>query len=90
MACAAIVNNAVASSSCVTLDSPPAPLLECIATPTLAEWAEHDAHQKARRKTHQGAKEGKKDLVHVVPLDPSLKGKNIMVFSDAELPSDEK
>ena len=50
MACAAIVNNVVVSSSCVTLDLPPA-LLEHIATPTLAEWAEHDAHQKARRKT---------------------------------------
>ena len=37
MACAAIVNNAVASSSCVTLDPPPAPLLERIVTLTLAE-----------------------------------------------------
>ena len=52
MACATIVDNAVASSSQVTLDPPPAPLLERIATPTLAEWAEHDARQKARRKTH--------------------------------------
>ena len=50
MACAAIVDNAVASLSCQTLDLPPAPLLEHIATPTPAEWAEHDAHQKARRK----------------------------------------
>ena len=51
MACAAIVDNVVVSLSCVTLDPPPAPLLEHIATPTPAEWAEHDAHQKARRKT---------------------------------------
>ena len=79
MAYAAIVDNAVASSSCVTLDLPLAPLLERIATPTLAEWAEHDACQKARRKTHQGAKKGKKDLVHAPPLDPSLKGKNVWV-----------
>ena len=50
MACAAIVDNAVASLSCQTLDLPPAPLLEHIATPTPAEWAEHDAHQKSRRK----------------------------------------
>ena len=70
MACAAIVSNAVASSSCQTLDPPPAPLLECIATPTPADWAEHNACQKARRKTHQGAKKGKKDSVHTAPLDP--------------------
>ena len=50
MACAAIVDNAVVSSSCVTLDSPPAPLLEHIATPTLADYAEHAAHEKAKRK----------------------------------------
>ena len=37
MACATIVNNAVASSSHVTLDPHPAPLLERIAMPTLAE-----------------------------------------------------
>ena len=36
MACATIVNNAVVSSSHQTLDPPPAPLLEHIATPTLA------------------------------------------------------
>ena len=27
--------------------------------------------------------------MHAAPLDPSLKGKNIMVFSDAKIPSDE-
>ena len=37
MACAAIIENAVASSSYVTLDPPLAPLLERIATPTPAE-----------------------------------------------------
>ena len=37
MACAAIIDNAVASSSHVTLDPPLAPLLEHIVTPTLAE-----------------------------------------------------
>ena len=52
MACATIVNNAVASSSHVTLDLPLAPLLEHIATPTLADYAEHAAQQKAKRKTH--------------------------------------
>ena len=52
MACAAIVDNAVVSSSCVTFDPPPAPLLECIAMPTPAEQAEFDARQKAKRKTH--------------------------------------
>ena len=36
MACATIVDNAVVSLSHVTLDPPPAPLLECIATPTPA------------------------------------------------------
>ena len=51
MACAAIFDNVIASLSCVTLDLPLAPLLEHIATPTPAEWAKHDAHQKARRKT---------------------------------------
>ena len=51
MACAAIVDNVVASLTCETLNLPPAPLLECIATPTPAEWAGHDACQKARRKT---------------------------------------
>ena len=50
MACAAIVNNVVASSSCQTLDPPPAPLLECIATPTPANYTEHTACEKARRK----------------------------------------
>ena len=51
MACATIIDNAVASSSPLTLDPPPAPLLEHIVTPTLAEQAEFDAHQKAKRKT---------------------------------------
>ena len=37
MACAAIVKNAVASSSHVTLDPPLAPLLERIAMPTPAD-----------------------------------------------------
>ena len=36
MACAAIVENVVASSSCQTLDPPKALLLECIQTPTLS------------------------------------------------------
>ena len=89
MACAAIVDNVVASSSCQTLDPPLAPLLECIATPTLAEWAEHDAHQKARRKTCRGAKKGKKDLVHAPPLNPSLKRKNIVVFGDDKIPKED-
>ena len=89
MTCAAIVNNVVVSLSQVTLDLPLAPLLECIATPTLAEWAEHDACQKARRKTCRGAKKGKKDSVHMAPLDPSLKGKNIIIFTDAEVPNKE-
>ena len=52
MACATIVDNAIASSSRVTLDPPLAPLLEHIAMPTLAEQAEFDARQKAKRKTH--------------------------------------
>ena len=82
MACASIVKNVVASSSCVTLDPPPAPLLEHIATPTPAEWAEHDARQKARRKTCRGAKKSNKDSVHMAPLDPSLKWKNIMIFDE--------
>ena len=50
MACAAIVDNAVASSSCQTLDLPLAPLLEHIATPTPANYAEHAACEKAKRK----------------------------------------
>ena len=50
MACAAIVDNAVVSSSCVTLDPPLAPFLECIAMPTPADYAEHDARKKAKRK----------------------------------------
>ena len=50
MACATIVKNAVASSSHQTLDPPPAPLLEHIAMPTPADYAEHDAHKKAKRK----------------------------------------
>ena len=82
MACATIIDNAVASSSHVTLDLPPAPLLECIAMPTLAEQAAFDAHQKAKRKTHQGNKKGKKDSVHKAPLDPSLKGKNVQIFDN--------
>ena len=51
MACATIIDNVVVSLSHVTLDPPPAPLLERIATPTLAEQAAFDAHQKAKRKT---------------------------------------
>ena len=51
MACAAIVNNVVASSSCQTLDPPPAPLLEHIAMLILAERAAFDAHQKAKKQT---------------------------------------
>ena len=29
---------------------------------------------------------GKKDSVHKAPLDPSLKGKNIIIFGDDEIP----
>ena len=86
MTCAVIIDNAVVSSSRQTLDPPPAPLLERIAMPTPAERAEYDAHQKAKRKTRRGNKKGKKDLVHMAPLDPSLKGKNVIVFADAEIP----
>ena len=83
MACAAIVKNVVASSSQQTLDPPKAPLLEHIQTPTLANYAEHAAHKKAqKRKTHQGAKKGKKDSVHTAPLDPSLKEKNVQIFDN--------
>ena len=81
MACATIVDNVVASLSCQTLDPLPAPLLEHIATPTLADYAEHAACQKAKRKTRE---KGKKDSVHMAPLDPSLKGKNVIIFTDAE------
>ena len=88
MACATIIDNAVASSSCGTLDPPLAPLLECIAMPTLAEQAEFDARQKAKRKTRQ-SKKAKKDLVHMAPLDPSLKGKNVIVFADTGIPDKE-
>ena len=51
MVCVTIVDNAVASLSCVILDLPLAPLLEHITTPTPTERAEFDAHQKAKRKT---------------------------------------
>ena len=87
MACAAIIDNAVVSSSHQTLDPPLAPLLEHIATPTPANYAEHDACKKAKRKkTHQGAEKGKKSLVHVPPLNPSLKGKNVQVkFFDTDM-----
>ena len=88
MACAAIVKNVVASSSHVTLDPPPAPLLEHIATPTLAEQADFDARQKAKRKTRRGNKKGKKDSVHMAPLDPSPKGKNVIVFADVKIPDE--
>ena len=84
MTCATIVDNVVVSSSHQTLDPPLAPLLERIATPTPANYAEHAAWQKAKRKTRQGAKKGKKDSVHTAPLDPSLKGKNVIIFTDAE------
>ena len=88
MACAAIVDSAVVSSSHQTLDPPLAPLLEHIETPTPADCAEHAAQQKDKRKTHQGAKKGKNNSVHVAPLDPSQKGKNIVVFGDDEIPRD--
>ena len=44
-----------------------------------------NAHERVKRKTLQG-KKAKKDLVHVLPLDPSLKGKNVQVnFFDADM-----
>ena len=90
MACAAIFNNVVASVSHQTLDPPPAPLLEHIAMPTPADYAEHAAHKKAKRKkTCQGAKKGKKDLVHLAPLDPSLKGKNVILLGDNKIPKED-
>ena len=60
MACAAIVDNVVASLSCQPLDLPQAPLLECIVMLTPAEQAAFDARQKAKRKTHRGKKKGKR------------------------------
>ena len=56
MACATIIDNVVVSSSHVTLDPPPAPLLEHIATPTLAEQAAFNAHERVKRKTQRGKK----------------------------------
>ena len=53
-------------------------------TLTPAERAEFDARQKAKRKTCWG-KKAKKDLVHLAPLNPSLKGKNVIIFTDAEI-----
>ena len=83
MACTTIVENAVVSSSHQTLDPPPAPLLEHIVMPTPADYAEHDAREKAKRKkTHWGNKKAKKDSVHSTPLDPSKKGKNVKVFNE--------
>ena len=83
MACASIVENAVASSSAVMLDVPLGSRLEHIPTPTLEQRLEHDARQKAKRsKTQRGRKAPKKDSVHQAPLDPSLKGKNVKVFED--------
>ena len=71
--------------SCQTLDLPPAPLLERIATLTQAEHAAFYARQKTKRKTRWGNKKGKKDLVHLAPHDPSLKGKNIIIFADVKI-----
>ena len=34
-------------------------------------------------------KKGKKNSVHMAPLDPSLKGKNVIVFADVEIPNKE-
>ena len=85
MACATIIDNAIASLSCQTLDPPQALLLKRIVMLTPADYAEHAACEKAKRKkTCQGAKKGKKDSVHAAPLDPSRKGKNVIVFTDAE------
>ena len=81
MACATIVDNAVMSLSCVTLDPPLTPLLEHIVMPTLADRAAFDACKKAKRKTCQGRK-AKKDSVHLAPLDPSQKGKNVIIFAN--------
>ena len=68
------------------LSPPLAPLLECIATLTLAEQAQFDARQKAKRKTHWGNKKAKKDSVHAPPFNPSLKGKNVQVkFFDTDM-----
>ena len=87
MACAAIIDNIVVSLSCQTLDPPLDPFLERIAMPTLADYTKHDTCKKAKRKkTHQGNKKGKKSSVHVPPLDPSLKGKNMQVkFFNADM-----
>ena len=52
--------------------------------PTLADYAEHDAHEKAKRKkTHRGAK--KRQKAHSTTWS-FPKGKNIMVFTDNEIP----
>ena len=91
MVCATIFDNAVVGSSHQTLDPPLAPLLECIASPTLANYAEHAAYEKAKRKrTHQGPKKAKNDSVHAPPLNPSLKGKNVQVkFFDTDMSEEE-
>ena len=81
MACATIVENVVASSSHQTLDPPKAPLLECIQTPTPANYAEHAACKKAKRTmTCWGAKKGKKDLVHLSSEDEE-KGCSLQLFT---------
>ena len=80
--CVAIVNNVVASLSCMTLEDIPAtvPLVEHISTPTIEECAQYEQCIKNRRARTRKAKKAKKAAVHPAPVDPSAR--SIRVFPE--------
>ena len=80
--CTAIVDNVVASSSCMTLEDIPAtvPLVEHISTPTIEERTQYEQHIKNRRTRTRKAKKVKKAAVHPALVDP-LVG-NVWVFPE--------
>jgi hypothetical protein len=73
-----ITDNNVASGSSITLDDLPAhSLLECLTTPP-SEVEPMLPPKKVCKRVHKN--KGKKDSVHVPPVDPTLK--NVRIFLD--------
>ena len=77
----AVVENVVASSSCLTLEDLPAtaPLAEHIASPIVEEHVQTEQHPKNKKNRTRRGKKAKKEAVHPAPIDPSIEG-NIWVF----------
>ena len=88
---ATIVDNVVASSSCLTLEDLPAtaPLGECISSPIVEECVQSEQHPKNKKPRTRRGKKARKEAVHPAPINPSIEG-NVVVFPEVPVSNQEQ